>query len=108
LKKPPINLIVVLKKYSRHSKSNANVFFPEIVDLKEFLENKNSKAVYYLYAMIEHVGFMNMGHYKCYCKNHMDKKWYCFNDRNIKEVTIAEVLKTQGYIGFYELEEVPQ
>ena len=105
LKKTPKNLILVLKRYSVISKANTKIYFPETLNFSNYLEAPNQRAVYNLYSIIEHIGFMNLGHYKSYCKNHLDNKWYCFNDSKITEMVISKINKIQGYIGLYELEE---
>lgn len=104
LKYGPKNLILVLKRYSKSSKSSIRVYFPLSIDLSQYLISKGQKLIYNLYGIVEHVGFLNIGHYKAYCRNHMDKKWYCFDDSNITEIPLKRILKIQGYIGFYELE----
>lgn len=94
----------MLKRYSKSSKTSLRVYFPETIDLTNYLENKEQKAIYNLCGIVEHVGFANIGHYKSYCRNHMDKKWYSFNDSNITEIPFNKILKIQGYIGFYEID----
>ncbi|OMJ87265.1 hypothetical protein SteCoe_11032 [Stentor coeruleus] len=99
---PPKNLAVILKRYGKYTKPKYKVRFPLYLDATEYTEN-HTKAFYNLYAIIDHFGVVNMGHYKCYCKNHLDDKWYCFNDNKINEVTNEFISSLQAYIGFYEL-----
>lgn len=98
----PKNLLVTLKKYGVLQKGDTS--FPTDLNLSKY-GNYQSNSNYKLYGLISHVGFNGLGHYKCYCKNHLDPKmWYCFNDAKISEIPSEEIRKIQAYIGFYELE----
>lgn len=99
---PPKNLAVILKRYGKFTKPKYKVKFPLKFDATEYTEHGTS-AHYSLYALIDHFGVVSMGHYKCYCKNHLDDKWYCFNDNKINEVRGDYISNLQAYIGFYEL-----
>ena len=56
--------------------------------------------VYTLFAVINHIGTIEAGHYTSYVRQHRDK-WYRCNDHQIVPTTIPEVLDSEGYLLFY-------
>ncbi|KAF7667699.1 hypothetical protein LDENG_00049110 [Lucifuga dentata] len=58
--------------------------------------------LYDLYAVCNHHGTMQGGHYTAHCKNSIDGQWYCFDDSDVHAITEDEVCKQTGYILFYQ------
>ncbi|KAJ6653890.1 hypothetical protein lerEdw1_007648, partial [Lerista edwardsae] len=58
--------------------------------------------VYDLYAVCNHHGTMQGGHYTAYCKNSIDGLWYCFDDSEVQPLAENEVCKQTAYILFYQ------
>ncbi|XP_074989445.1 ubiquitin carboxyl-terminal hydrolase 31 isoform X2 [Caretta caretta] len=58
--------------------------------------------VYDLYAVCNHHGTMQGGHYTAYCKNSVDGLWYCFDDTDVLQLAENEVCKQTAYILFYQ------
>ncbi|KFO81012.1 Ubiquitin carboxyl-terminal hydrolase 31, partial [Cuculus canorus] len=60
--------------------------------------------IYDLYAVCNHHGTMQGGHYtgKSYCKNSVDGQWYCFDDSEVQQLSENEVCKQTAYILFYQ------
>ncbi|KAM4526089.1 ubiquitin carboxyl-terminal hydrolase 31-like isoform 1-T1 [Fundulus diaphanus] len=58
--------------------------------------------LYDLYAVCNHHGTMQGGHYTAYCKNSIDGQWYCFDDSDVHPISDGEVCKQTGYILFYQ------
>ncbi|KAM4631526.1 ubiquitin carboxyl-terminal hydrolase 31 [Discoglossus pictus] len=58
--------------------------------------------VYDLYAVCNHHGTMQGGHYTAYCKNSVDGMWYCFDDSDVQSLSEDEVCKQTAYILFYQ------
>ncbi|MEE6498067.1 hypothetical protein FKM82_002972 [Ascaphus truei] len=58
--------------------------------------------IYDLYALCNHHGTMQGGHYTAYCKNSMDGLWYCFDDSEVQPLPEDEVCKQTAYILFYQ------
>ncbi|NXA04066.1 UBP31 hydrolase, partial [Sapayoa aenigma] len=60
--------------------------------------------IYDLYAVCNHHGTMQGGHYtgKSYCKNSIDGQWYCFDDSEVQQLSESEVCKQTAYILFYQ------
>ncbi|NWS77589.1 UBP31 hydrolase, partial [Crotophaga sulcirostris] len=61
-------------------------------------------CIYDLYAVCNHHGTMQGGHYtgKSYCKNSVDGQWYCFDDSDVQQLSENEVCKQTAYILFYQ------
>ncbi|XP_054068127.1 ubiquitin carboxyl-terminal hydrolase 31 isoform X2 [Rissa tridactyla] len=58
--------------------------------------------IYDLYAVCNHHGTMQGGHYTAYCKNSVDGQWYCFDDSEVQQLAENEVCKQTAYILFYQ------
>ncbi|XP_032357687.1 ubiquitin carboxyl-terminal hydrolase 31 isoform X2 [Etheostoma spectabile] len=58
--------------------------------------------LYDLYAVCNHHGTMQGGHYTAHCKNSIDGQWYCFDDSDVQPIPEDEVCKQTGYILFYQ------
>ncbi|XP_066432507.1 ubiquitin carboxyl-terminal hydrolase 31 isoform X1 [Eleutherodactylus coqui] len=58
--------------------------------------------IYDLYAVCNHHGTMQGGHYTAYCKNSVDGLWYCFDDSDVQPLAEDEVCKPTAYILFYQ------
>ncbi|KAK2820285.1 hypothetical protein Q5P01_023244 [Channa striata] len=58
--------------------------------------------LYDLYAVCNHHGTMQGGHYTAYCKNSIDGQWYCFDDSDVHPISEDEVCKQTAYILFYQ------
>ena len=63
-----------------------------------------------LYAVSNHYGTMNGGHYTAYCRNVEYDRWYKFDDCNVMELKGREVRSSNAYILFYTARDyqVPQ
>jgi len=58
--------------------------------------------LYDLYAVSNHYGSINFGHYTAYCKNYMNGKWYDFNDSSVSEVDSPyDVVSSAAYVMYY-------
>ncbi|KAJ8364124.1 hypothetical protein SKAU_G00129550 [Synaphobranchus kaupii] len=58
--------------------------------------------LYDLYAVCNHHGTMQGGHYTAYCKNSIDGQWYCFDDSDVQPISDDAVCKQTAYILFYQ------
>ena len=54
---------------------------------------------YELFAIIVHIGTLDMGHYIAYTKRY--GKWYLFNDEEFEIVKESDALSQEAYILFY-------
>ena len=99
----PHHLIINLNR-GKNAAYQCNVFFPEILNLINFVAYKDINTIFELYAVICHIGPSSMsGHFVAYCKNRMDHQWYLYND---SEVTLCknsnEYRNHMPYILFYQ------
>lgn len=99
--KCPNILIINLKRFSGiHKKKNNKVIFPfDNLNLNQYCYF-NIDTKYKLYAIANHYGFNNFGHYSCYCLN-LNKKWYYYNDESVKEIDIKNISFSNAYCLFY-------
>ncbi|XP_039559704.1 ubiquitin carboxyl-terminal hydrolase 43, partial [Passer montanus] len=58
--------------------------------------------LYDLYAVCNHHGSMQGGHYTAFCCNALDGRWYSFDDSRVEWVREAEVSTRSAYILFYQ------
>ncbi|XP_014340144.2 ubiquitin carboxyl-terminal hydrolase 43a [Latimeria chalumnae] len=65
-------------------------------------ENHQVDFLYDLYAVCNHHGSMQGGHYTAYCRNSVDGQWYSYDDSNVESVLEEEVCTRGAYILFYQ------
>ena len=95
-------IILHLKRFKNNQKNNCYVEFPlEGLNLGEYLPKKNEKNIFDLFAVANHVGGLNGGHYFAYCKNFKDGEWYEFNDSHVSKINKNEVVSSKAYVLFY-------
>ena len=61
----------------------------------------NDKYVYDLFAISNHSGGIQGGHYWAYCKN-TDGNWYNFNDEDVSLINESNLISPQAYCLFYK------
>lgn len=100
----PKTLIIIIKRYDNHLRKKNNVVRFPIHDfnLRSYsIGYNNNKNIYDLFAISNHSGDMNGGHYWCYAKN-ADNQWYNFNDRNVSSIQESELITHNAYCLFYK------
>ncbi|VDN87849.1 unnamed protein product, partial [Brugia pahangi] len=55
---------------------------------------------YELFAVVNHLGTMESGHYTCYIR-HQRNQWFQCDDQKVTKVPTERVLSSQGYLLFY-------
>ncbi|XP_041473865.1 ubiquitin carboxyl-terminal hydrolase 22-like [Lytechinus variegatus] len=55
---------------------------------------------YSLFAVVNHHGSLEAGHYTCYVRQHQDQ-WFKCDDALITKATVHDVLQSEGYLLFY-------
>ena len=101
----PQILIISLQRINSHNgmKNNAPVRFYEGIDLREIIDaeiSDGSSTKYNLFAVSNHVGEINTGHYYSYIK--IGKDWYCFEDSKVYKVGYQIKMNTsEVYTLFY-------
>ena len=61
---------------------------------------------YNLYAVSNHIGGINGGHYYSFVKSLTDNKWYCLDDESVTLIENEnQVISQNAYILFYKLNQ---
>ncbi|XP_036125605.1 ubiquitin carboxyl-terminal hydrolase 43 [Molossus molossus] len=58
--------------------------------------------LYDLYAVCNHHGSLQGGHYTAYCRNSLDGQWYSYDDSTVESLLEDEVMTRGAYILFYQ------
>lgn len=107
----PKYLIISIKRYTRNYlsktkiqllKQNDAITFPiNSLNLERFVDGpKIPKPQFDLYAVCQHSGSTEGGHYASACKNF--GKWYLFDDASFFECDDDMICTQEGYILFYK------
>lgn len=115
MKKLPIVASFHLKRFEHstrlHKKISTRVAFPEHLDMTPFVSHQRNNSgkdsnssfgsnTYTLFAVINHIGTIEAGHYTSYVRQYRDR-WYRCNDHQVVPSTINDVLNSEGYLLFY-------
>ncbi|KAG8431132.1 hypothetical protein GDO86_019365, partial [Hymenochirus boettgeri] len=65
-------------------------------------ENRQLDVLYDLYAVCNHHGSLQGGHYTAYCRNSLDARWYSYDDINVEQILDEEVCTRGAYLLFYQ------
>ncbi|XP_035668964.1 ubiquitin carboxyl-terminal hydrolase 8-like [Branchiostoma floridae] len=109
-KLPPF-LLIHLKRFKYEGvwrqKLNTNVDFPlSSFDMRPFIVGPKPQPHYKLFAVSNHYGTMEGGHYTAFCKNTGNRKWYKFDDHEVNELSTSSVQSSAAYILFYSAMEL--
>ena len=102
---PPI-LIVHLKRFNyRGDKIETPIRYPVTDwDLSGAVKSKSGLyPLFDLYAISNHAGDLNGGHYTAFCKNRFDNQWYEMNDSQTRKLNVGSELQgnPKAYCLFY-------
>ncbi|XP_072933095.1 ubiquitin carboxyl-terminal hydrolase 8 isoform X4 [Epargyreus clarus] len=107
---PPV-LVIHFKRFyvdpkeymcNAYRKKQTYIDFPlEDLDMRQFSLHCTGNPIYNLYAVSNHYGSMEGGHYTAYCKSIMYGKWYKYDDHVVTEISASEVKSSAAYILFY-------
>jgi ubiquitin carboxyl-terminal hydrolase 4/11/15 len=108
----PRLLILRLKRFyeTRYARQKLDtmVEFPlRGLDLTPFVpahapqRRDGAPLLYDLFAVVNHSGGLGGGHYTAFAQNHLDQKWYHFNDRSTRQVPESDVVSRSAYVLFY-------
>lgn len=110
----PCMLIVQLKRFEylgKTRKIKSKIDFPlEGLDISDAVSNvnlfyKNDIPKYNLYAVANHSGGADGGHYYAYCKNMLNGCWYEMNDTHVIRMKKSDVVTSNAYILFFVRED---
>ncbi|XP_067352068.1 uncharacterized protein [Channa argus] len=108
LEKAPEILLLHLKRFGCKGKNQVklrtNVLFSMKLDLNPFLSSSVQSTLYSsycLYAVVNHIGHLNMGHYTALCHNTLTRTWHCFDDSTVREEQDNLVQSPNAYLLLY-------
>jgi hypothetical protein len=101
----PNVLVIHLKRFMRTASSpmklETKVEYPHMIDLSERVVGPNGELCQYrLYGAMYHYGGLSGGHYVARTFHRQTKKWYLFDDANVKPVPSGSHT-TDAYVLFY-------
>lgn len=109
----PEFLIISLKRFSHH-RSSASFSSRKIEEIIEYpIEGldisqhtpgfkDNQKFKYDLYAVSNHYGSLNGGHYTAFAKSPINQKWYEYDDNHVNSIDESKIINKAGYVLFYK------
>jgi ubiquitin carboxyl-terminal hydrolase 22/27/51 len=123
MKKLPLVACFHLKRFEHstgyHKKISKYVAFPDELDMTPFMSSSRSHNngynrqivqasatslstanKYSLYAVVNHRGTADSGHYTCYIRQHKNY-WFRCEDHILHQASLDDVLKSEGYLLFY-------
>ncbi|XP_048472021.1 putative ubiquitin carboxyl-terminal hydrolase 50 isoform X1 [Rhincodon typus] len=107
LLKAPDIIIIHLKRFESDDHGNrkltSTVTFPlEDLDLSQYTTNPSTQQLkYHLYAVVNHTGTLDSGHYTAYCKNPVTQNWHEFNDAKVTSISEQKIQSPAAYVLFY-------
>ncbi|NXT26594.1 UBP50 hydrolase, partial [Syrrhaptes paradoxus] len=105
--KAPQIVIFHLKRFEWQGKHRRKLstdirYPPGNLDLSPYSSPLSCKdAKYSLCAVVNHVGFLDDGHYTAFCKHSVTENWYSFDDAQIAEIPDSLVQTDTAYLLFY-------
>jgi len=124
MKKLPVVASFHLKRFEHsnrfHKKISTFIAFPQFLDMSPFMSNQrnvdhspsitgevssitsnlNLNNKYTLFAVVNHIGTIETGHYTAYIRQHRDQ-WFKCDDHLITKASVRDVLDSEGYLLFY-------
>lgn len=91
ISRPPKLLILSFQRIDSvtQKKNECVVTFPKILKMNKFIEEgigNDINPIYELFAVINHQGTVDFGHYFSYIKFNHKEDWYEFNDSSVKPI----------------------
>jgi ubiquitin carboxyl-terminal hydrolase 8 len=105
--KLPQILIIHLKRFKYQGiwrdKISTFVDFPiDNLNLDNFVSSQSKNNNFKLYAVSNHSGTMDGGHYTAMCRHFQFDKWFKFDDSEVKDMNgTSDVVSPMSYILFY-------
>lgn len=107
LERPPVVLCIQLKRFTMHgTKINKQVAIKPKLDLTPYVQKVSGTPplTYRLVSMVTHLGSsQHCGHYTAIGLTESGT-YYEFDDCNVRPISLPNVMQTNAYIIFYELE----
>ncbi|XP_055324641.1 ubiquitin carboxyl-terminal hydrolase 36 isoform X2 [Sitodiplosis mosellana] len=107
LERAPISLCIQLKRFSIvGNKLNKHIAIRQLLNLSKYSSRKNANETlqYRLVSMVTHLGAsQHCGHYTAIGLTETGS-YYQFDDSFVRQISVQNVLNTNAYIIFYELD----
>ena len=71
------------------------------LDMRDYVINFKESVLYDLYAVSNHMGNLNGGHYTAFCKNAIQDRWVHFDDSRVGSISAENVCSKAAYLLFY-------
>ncbi|KAK8882446.1 hypothetical protein M9Y10_045088 [Tritrichomonas musculus] len=104
----PKVLILHLKRYQCNiystKKLTEKVTYPDILDLSSYIvgpDQDKDNMKYKLYAIIEHFGGLDSGHYETIILQDQKDKWFKYNDQLVQIIKKEKAHSQNAYVLFY-------
>ena len=100
----PNILIISFKRFTNtNQKLENSVDYPiEGLNLQKYVVGYDrNDSIYDLYAVVNHIGNVNGGHYFSFCKNG-NKNWLLYNDSKVLECPLDKIKSNMSYILMYK------
>ena len=110
LYKIPKILLIQLKRFENGQKIKTFIDFPiKNLDISSFISNSSQHystptIKYDLFAVSNHYGELEYGHYNATCLNYTNKHWYNFNDKKVEIISDDNpdsIVTKDAYVLFY-------
>lgn len=104
--KLPNVLVLHFKRFMQTASSpmklETRIEYPPMIDMSKHVIGPNTgDCTYKLYAAMYHSGGIGGGHYVARAFHSKSRRWYLFDDSNVKQVPPAGSHTTDGYVVFY-------
>lgn len=112
---PPLIFIIQLKRFECDLEGNIKkltnlIDFPIYnLNINKYMSDLSSQTgqyIYDLYAISNHIGNINNGHYYSFIKSLSNSNWYIVDDNNINEINETDIITSNAYILFYKLKNI--
>ena len=99
----PKVLVIQIKRFELGRKLDNVVEFPSTLDMSPY---SKSEGTYRLYAISNHIGSLNSGHYISQVLDPATNQWYRCNDASCTFKKGPELSSKTAYILFYKRDEI--
>ncbi|KAL0572285.1 hypothetical protein V5O48_009688 [Marasmius crinis-equi] len=84
-----------------HRLKESGLSTEELAEVMEVDDGLDEPLLYDLFGVDEHIGGLGGGHYRAYAQNHMNDKWYHFDDSYVTAAKADEAVNANAYLLFY-------
>lgn len=99
-----IHVVPYISVNNQRQRLPNKVTFPEILEINDSaLETaSNEKYKYKLFAVVIHLPYSEGGHFIAYAYHDKRKEWILFNDMDVRDAKLSDVLSADPFLLFYQ------